>query len=325
VEHTAEIETLIAAQGFLILDGGLATQLEDRGHDLNHPLWSARLVTANPDAIREVHRSYLEAGSDCLITASYQASVPGLIAQGISKGEARSIIARSVSLACEARDDFGKSPRKGETPRLQPMVAASIGPYGAMLADGSEYRGNYGLSDDELRAFHEERWKILAESSADLLACETIPSLQEAMVLQRLLHETPAVLAWMSFSCRDGEHISDGSRLAECAALFEGDEQVVAVGINCTAPRFIASLIAQARLGAPTKRIVVYPNSGEIYDASERGWMGSSDPTDFGEAAVEWYGCGASMIGGCCRTEPRDIRAMRVALLRTDHKGGNAG
>ena len=322
MQQTARIETLIAAQGFLLLDGGLATELEKRGHDLDHPLWSARLLTANPDAIREVHRSYLEAGSDCLITASYQASVPGLIAQGISKGQARSIIARSVSLACEACAEFNNSPDHGETLRLQPLVAASIGPYGAMLADGSEYRGNYGLSDDDLRAFHEERWKILASSSADLLACETIPSLQEARVLHSLLHDTPQVVAWMSFSCRDGEHICDGSRLAECAALFEEDEQVVAVGINCTAPRYIASLIGQARLGAPTKRIVVYPNSGEIYDVKQRAWTGISDPTDFGEAAIQWYRCGASMIGGCCRTEPRDIRAL--ALLRKHDKGGSA-
>lgn len=316
MRQATPLESFLETQGFLVLDGGLATELEVRGHDLNDPLWSARLLTANPAAIREVHRAYLDAGADCLITASYQASVPGLVARGFSATEAESIIVRSVTLACEARDDFLSSAGNKGAPRIQPIVAASIGPYGAFQADGSEYRGDYELSEDELRAFHERRWEILADSAADLFACETIPSLPEARVLQSLLSATPGVRAWMSFSCRDGEHISDGTRLAECAALFEEDEQVVAVGINCTAPRHITSLIGQARLGAPTKPIVVYPNSGEVYDAENRAWTGESDPSGLGEAALEWFRCGATLIGGCCRTGPQHIRAIKATLTR---------
>ena len=153
---------------------------------------------------------------------------------------------RSVTLACQARDDFLSDPRNKDTSRIRPLVAAGIGPYGAFLADGSEYRGNYGISEGDLRAFHERRWHILAESPADLFACETIPSRPEARVLESLLRETPDVRAWISFSCRDGEQICDGKLLAECAALFDEDEQVVAIGVNCTAPCYIESLIGHA-------------------------------------------------------------------------------
>ena len=316
MQQAAPLDNFLARQGFLMLDGGLATELEGSGYDLNHPLWSARLLIENPEAICRVHRSYLEAGADCMITASYQASAVGLVAQGLSKKEAESTIVRSVTLACQARDDFLQDPGNKDTARIRPLVAAGIGPYGAFLADGAEYRGDYGISESDLRAFHERRWHILAESPADLFACETIPSLPEAKALKSLLRETPDVRAWISFSCRDGEHICDGTRLAECAALFDEDEQVVAVGVNCTAPRYITSLIGQARLGAPSKPIVVYPNSGEVYDAENRVWTGVSDPSDFGEAAVDWFKRGASLIGGCCRTGPHHIRAMKAALRR---------
>ena len=316
VKQVVSFDHFLARQGFLILDGGLATELEGSGYDLNHPLWSARLLIENPEAIRRVHRAYLEAGADCIITASYQASGAGLQAQGLSKIEAESTIVRSVSLACQARDDFLQGPGSKDTSRFRPLVAAGIGPYGAFLADGSEYRGNYGISEGDLRAFHERRWQILAESPADLFACETIPSLPEAKVLKSLLHETPDVRGWISFSCRDGEHICDGTRLAECAALFDEDEQVVAIGVNCTAPRYIASLIGQVRRGAPTKPIVVYPNSGETYDAKNRAWTGVSDPPDFGGAAVGWFKRGASLIGGCCRTGPHHIRVLRDVLMQ---------
>ncbi len=298
-----------------MLDGGLATELEERGHNIDHPLWSAHLLLTHPEEIRNVHRSYLEARADCLITASYQASIPGLMAEGASEEDARSIIARSVTLACEARDRFLEAPGDAGRDRVRPIVAASIGPYGAALADGSEYRGDYGVSDGDLRDFHRPRWEVLARSGADLLACETIPSLQEARVLQGLLREMPEVRAWMSFSCRDGHHISDGTPLVECASLFDGDEQVVAVGVNCTSPRHIEALIGQARLGAPSKPIVVYPNSGEVFDAKTRLWSGCSDASDFGDAALSWFRCGASLIGGCCRTGPQHIRAMRAALI----------
>ena len=290
-----------------MLDGGLATELQDRGHDLDHPLWSARLLLTQPDAIRDVHRSYLAAGADCLISASYQASLPGLRAEGVSEKEAKRLLQLSVAIACEVRDEFHER-------SIRPIVAASVGPYGATLADGSEYRGNYGVSRSDLRAFHEPRWEALNDSPADLIACETIPSIQEAEVLRELIEETPDACVWVSFSCRDGERISDGTPLEECAALFNNCGAVIAVGVNCTPPRMISSLIGRARRGAPDKRIVVYPNSGQTYDGERRVWVGDAEPMQFGPLAREWLRGGASLIGGCCRTGPQHVRAIRDAL-----------
>ena len=274
------ITPFLEKQGVLLLDGGLATELEKQGFVLDTALWSAHLLMTHPEAIRVVHRTYLEAGADCITTASYQASMPGFLAEGLSEREARSLMRKTVALANEARDDYMDAASAASTARLRPLVAASIGPYGASLANGAEYRGNYGVSNDTLRAFHEPRWEILAPASVDLLACETIPSYQEANVLLALLQQTPGRVAWMSFSCCYGLHISDGTPIAECAALCAACEQVAAVGINCTAPQHIPSLIEQIRGGASGKPVIVYPNSGEVYDGTTRTWAGTSDPID---------------------------------------------
>nr|WP_221308541.1 homocysteine S-methyltransferase [Nocardiopsis mwathae] len=288
----------------LVLDGGLATRLEALGCDLGDELWSARLLLDGPDLIRRAHRDFFSAGADVATTAGYQASLPALTRRGLSAREAADLLRRSVALAAEARDEHGGG-----------LVAASVGPYGASLADGSEYTGAYDLGEDGLAAWHRERWHILADSGADLLACETVPSYAEARALARLLAETPHVRVWVSFSCRDGAHISDGTPLADCAALFSGLDQVVAVGANCTAPRHIPSLVrAAATGGAP---VVAYPNSGESWDARNRRWAGSSDPVSFGAAALGWRDAGARLIGGCCRTTPEHIRQIRRRVRGT--------
>src|SRR5690625_3938589 len=285
----------------LVLDGGLATRLEDLGCDLSGGLWSARLLRDDPDVIRRAHRDFFAAGADVAITASYQAWEHGFTARGLTRENARALIARSVELALQARDEAGGG-----------LVAASVGPYGAALADGSEYTGDYGLSanTDALADWHRERWHLLAGTGADLLACETIPSFAEARALARLLGETPGVRAWFSFSCIDGEHISDGTPLAACAALLAGNPQVAAVGANCTAPRHIPDLIGRTgQLPA-----VVYPNSGESWDRRTRTWHGAADPEGFGEAAARWQRAGAQLIGGFCRTTPEHIRRIREHL-----------
>ncbi len=311
------IAPYLKKQGVLLLDGGLATELEKQGFVLDTALWSAHLLSTHPEAIRAVHRAYLDAGADCITTASYQASMVGFLAEGFSERAARSLLNKAVTLANEARDEYlARSTTKGTAARLRPLVAASIGPYGASLANGAEYRGNYGVSNETLRAFHELRWEVLATAPVDLLACETIPSYQEAEVLLALLRSTPDRFAWMSFSCRDGMHISDGTPIVECAALFATCDQVVAVGVNCTAPQHIPSLIEQVRAGASGKPVVVYPNSGEVYDGATRTWVGSSHPLDCRLAADDWFSRGACLIGGCCRMGPAHIKAMRAALLK---------
>lgn len=300
----------LTQQGYLILDGGLATELERRGYDLRDPLWSARILLDAPDAIRQVHLDYLRAGADCVISASYQATPQALRARGFTVAQSAVWLQRSVTLAAEARDLFLAEPA---VDRLRPLVAASVGPYGAYLANGAEYTGAYDLDRAGLVDFHRERWEILAGSSADILACETIPSYPEALALAELLAATPERYAWFSFSCRDGQHISDGAPLATCLAALEDLPNLAAVGINCTAPRYIPDLIAVAR-AVTRKPILVYPNSGEQFDAAHNVWIGSVDPVAFAQAALVWYAAGAALIGGCCRTGPTHIAGIRAAL-----------
>lgn len=299
---------LLAQYPVLVLDGALATELERRGCDLRDPLWSAKVLIEAPELIRQVHADYFQAGADCAITASYQASLEGFMRRGLTREAALELIRRSVWLAVEARDAFWQEPAH-RTGRPRPLVAASVGPYGAFLADGSEYRGDYGLSEAELMDFHRPRMAALLEAGADLLACETIPCFSEARALTRLLAEFPNASAWISFSARDEAHLWHGERLAECAAWLNDQSQVVAVGVNCTAPRYLPGLIEAIR-AVTSKPIVVYPNSGETYDPVQRLWRGVSDAETFAIEARRWYASGARLIGGCCRTTPDHIRTI---------------
>ncbi|NET09162.1 MAG: homocysteine S-methyltransferase [Merismopedia sp. SIO2A8] len=306
-------------QPFLVLDGGLATELETRGYDLNDALWSARLLLSDPEAIQQVHYDYLRAGADCVITASYQATIPGLLQQGLSEQEAIDVLRRSVQLAVAARDQFWQAPESRQG-RIQPLVAASVGPYGAYLADGSEYSGQYGLDEGELIVFHRQRWHILAATSADLLACETIPSALEARALAQLLKETPEVPAWVSFSCRDGHRISDGTVLEDAIAPLTGLSNVVAIGVNCTSPTYIPSLVRRIR-NVTDKLVLVYPNSGEVYHSETKQWHGYATVDDFATASQTWHEAGAMVIGGCCRTTLQHISAIRHFLSSSSQHG----
>jgi homocysteine S-methyltransferase len=255
-----------------------------------------------------VHLDYFKAGADCAITASYQATIEGFEKRGLTKQEAIDLIQKSVRIAIEARDEFWAEPanRAGTS---RPFVAASVGPYGAFLADGSEYRGKYGLSETELMDFHRPRMRALIEAGAEMLACETIPSLIEAQAIAKLLEEFPNITAWISFSGRDEKHISEGQTFADCVRQLENQPQITAIGINCTSPNYIPSLIREAKK-VTEKPVLVYPNSGETYNADKNAWNGDPVVDSFGEQAREWYKAGARLIGGCCRTTPEDIRVI---------------
>ena len=298
----------------LILDGALATELERRGCDLRDPLWSAKVLLENPELIDQVHQDYFRAGADCVITASYQATVAGFMRRGLTPEAALETIQRSVQLAIAARDAFWRD-EANHAGRPRPLVAASVGPYGAFLADGSEYRGDYSLNETELMNFHRPRLAALLAAGPDLLACETIPCWTEAQALARLLAEFPEACAWFSFSARDDEHISHGERLADCVAGLDAVPQIVAIGVNCTAPRHIPALIAAAR-SATRKPIVVYPNSGETYDAARHAWCGPATVDAFALEAQRWYDAGARLIGGCCRTTPAHIAQIAAWARR---------
>lgn len=308
----AEVREFLDRQGFLVLDGGLATELEVHGADINDDLWSAKLLLEDPGLIRAVHHDYLVAGADCIMSASYQATVEGFRKKGLSESEAVSTLAASVRLALEARDAFWEEPANREG-RLRPLVAASVGPYGAFLADGSEYAGCYGLTREDLFSFHRDRWHLFAESGADLLACETIPSLAETLALVDLLRETPDIACTVSFSCSNSESLCDGNGLAEAVTPLSELETVMAIGVNCVPPSLVAGLIGTVSR-ATDKPIVAYPNSGEKWDAVTKTWSGVAAPVDFGRAAREWYDLGARVIGGCCRTGPDHVRAIREEL-----------
>jgi homocysteine S-methyltransferase len=307
----ALLREFLERQGFLVLDGGLATELESRGESLNDPLWSAKILLSAPEEIAEIHYAYFLAGADVAITASYQATFPGLRAAGLTTHQAEQVIRHSVTVAMQARDCFWNDPQN-RVGRLRPLVAASVGPYGAFLHDGSEYRGDYCISRHELKAFHADRLAVLADSGADLIACETIPSLSEAELLAELLSETP-LPAWISFSCKDEAHISDGTKFSAAIAAVCKAEAVVAAGLNCTAPRLVSKLLEQAR-AETDKPLVAYPNSGELYDAATCAWRSTSEIGVLEKAARGWRDCGALLIGGCCRTTPETIRGIRTAL-----------
>ncbi|HEV2487555.1 MAG TPA: homocysteine S-methyltransferase [Terracidiphilus sp.] len=297
-------------RGIRVIDGGLASELEYLGARIDGPLWSAHVLEDEPEKVAAVHRAYIAAGSKCIATCSYQVSRLGYAEIGLPPERADAALLRSVALARSVVAEFlGR----------RVLVAASLGPYGAALHNGAEYHGNYDCSFAELARFHRERIEVLARATGphalDLLAFETFPSLEEVRAVGEALAPWPALSAWFSFSCRDSKHVSHGEPLAECASLVAALPQTVAIGVNCVPPHWIPALITELR-SASEKPVIVYPNSGEGWDATARCWTGTSDPADFGAMATEWFAAGAQLVGGCCRTRPAHIREVAQAAAR---------
>jgi homocysteine S-methyltransferase len=297
------IERALAQHGILVLDGGLSTQLELGGANLSDSLWTAKVLLEDPAAILEAHLAFLGAGSDVLITASYQVSFEGFAARGRDSTAAADALLASVAIAREAADT---------RPDLGVIVAASVGPYGAILTDGAEYRGHYGLTHAQLVAFHRRRIEILLDAGPDLLAIETIPSIVEARSLVEVLAGLPDAHAWFAFTCADGATLADGTPFAETVALVAQSPQVVAVGVNCTSPEFVGDLIRVAR-GVTTKPIVAYPNRGGFWDPAAKHWLGARN-RGLHELAPAWRTAGATLIGGCCGTDAADIKELATAV-----------
>ena len=305
---------VLAAGGVIVLDGGLATELERRGNDLSDRLWSARLLLEAPGEIVEAHLAYYRAGARVATTASYQASFEGFAERGIDHAVAAGLMRRSVELAAEARRRYRvECAEVGRDPGPL-FVAASVGPYGAVLADGSEYTGAYGLDGAALRDWHRERLAVLAAAGPDVLAIETIPSLDEGRALVALLAEGDGPPAWLSFSCADGSRTRQGEPVEAAFALADATERVVAVGVNCTAPEHVAELVARAR-AVTSKPIVAYPNSGERWDPGARRWVDDPGRRADVAAARGWVGAGATLVGGCCRVGPDRIAELAAAGL----------
>lgn len=298
--------------GQAILDGAMATELEKRGADIKDPLWSAKVLLEQPALIRDLHRDYFVAGADIAITASYQASFEGFAERGLGAREAAQLFRLSVRLACEAREQFlDQHAAAGAAPR--PLVAASLGPFGAHLHDGSEYHGRYAASNRVIADFHRRRLDVLADTAADLIAAETIPGLREAELLLRVLEEFPDARAWLSFSCRDDIAVCHGERFSSAVAAASSSAQIVAVGVNCTAPQFVAGLLESAQ-GCTALPLLAYPNSGECWIPGENAWEPGGPAQSLAEAARGWKQAGARLIGGCCRTGVGDIAELAEAL-----------
>lgn len=289
----------------LILDGALATELEARGCNLADTLWSAKVLMENPELIYQVHYDYFAAGANVAITASYQATPLGFAARGLDSGQASALIRQSVALAQRARDDY-RAASGSEAPLL---VAGSVGPYGAYLANGAEYRGDYALPAAEMKDFHRPRVAALLEAGVDLLACETLPSFGEIQALISLLAEFPHSSAWFSFTLRDAQHLSDGTPLSKVAEVINAAPQVVAVGLNCVALESVTPAL-QTLQTLTDKPLLVYPNSGEQYDAVSKSWHSAPSGCTLHDKFPEWQQAGARLIGGCCRTTPQDIAAI---------------
>lgn len=305
--YSGLVELALRDHAVLISDGGLASELEARGHhlsgDLGDPLWSARLLIDAPHEIAAVHAEYFRAGAMIATTASYQASFAGFAARGLDRIAAVKLLRRSVEVAQLARDEVDVSGL---------LVAASVGPYGAALADGSEYRGRYGLSVAALTDWHRPRLEVLADAGADVLALETIPDIDEAQALVNLIRQV-GVPAWLSYTI-EGTRTRAGQPLIEAFAVAAGIPEVVAIGVNCCSPNDVLPAIelAKTQTGKP---VIVYPNSGERWDPGRRAWIGPSQP--FGQLASGWVAAGARIIGGCCRVRPADIAELADGLHRT--------
>lgn len=290
------------ARGPLLLDGGLASALEAMGHDLRDPLWSAKLLLEKPEAIEAAHRGFVEAGAQVLTTASYQASLPGLRARGLDDAAALGLITLATTLArraAEGRDVF---------------VAASAGPYGAYLADGSEYRGDYGVPLSTLVEFHAAR--MPGFRGADVVAFETVPCRIEAEAIGRALTALPEGLgAWVSFAARDEAHVASGEPIEPCVASVLGNPRVVAVGVNCCAPADVQGLLT--RIAAITDLpLVAYPNAGRRWH--DGAWHGDGvTPSELAERTAGWVSSGARLVGGCCEVGCAHLEAQRAALERS--------
>ena len=315
----ASIKSILHEYPLVVLDGAFGTEIARRGFSTDDELWAAKALFAKPELVKAVHRDYFEAGADVSTSASYQATVEGFEAKGFTRSQAAELIRLSVRLVQEARDEFwenrqrtgGASVLSGKRP--YPLAAASVGPYGAYLCDGSEYTGAYSADRHELADFHAERLALLLEAQPDILACETLPLFREAEAILDELKKQPDAQAWISFTCKDNISTCGGDKIADCARFLDREPQVAAIGVNCTAPEFVADLIREIRAHTE-KPVAVYPNSGGTYNAADKNWKGESQP--FSAYVNTWYEAGARLIGGCCRTTPEDIRG--IAALRRE-------
>ena len=307
------IKLILEQKKYMIIDGALASELQRRGCDLNDSLWSAKVLIEQPELIQQVHYDYFKAGADCAITASYQATPMGFAQKGIELEESIKLIKTSVKLAQQAKMQYLNDIKEDKAL----LIAGSVGPYGAYLANGSEYTGDYQLSESEFIAFHKDRVTALIDAGVDILACETMPSFLEIKALAKLIQQFPMVNCWFSLTLKDQQHISDGTPLTEVIEYLNSIEQIVSVGINCIAlEKVTPALEVLSKL--TSKPLIVYPNSGEQYDPTTKQWHKNHHHNcTFANQLDTWIKLGAKLIGGCCQTTPEDIVEIHQLLNKS--------
>lgn len=307
------IKPILEQKKHMIIDGALASELQRRGCDLNDSLWSAKVLIEQPELIQQVHYDYFKAGADCAITASYQATPMGFAQKGIELEESIKLIKTSVKLAQQAKMQYLNDIKQDKAL----LIAGSVGPYGAYLANGSEYTGDYQLSESEFIAFHKDRVTALIDAGVDILACETMPSFLEIKALVKLIQQFPIVNCWFSLTLEDQQHISDGTPLTEVIEYLNSIEQIVSVGINCIAlEKVTPALEVLSKL--TSKPLIVYPNSGEQYDPTTKQWHKNHHHNcTFANQLDTWIKLGAKLIGGCCQTTPEDIVEIHQLLNKS--------
>ncbi|MFZ2577270.1 MAG: homocysteine S-methyltransferase [Lactococcus hircilactis] len=291
-------------EGPILLDGAMGTELSKKGLATNNDLWSALALITSPEEIYAVHKSYFDAGAKIAITNTYQANLPAFEKHGIDKKDGKVLIKKAVALARQARDESNQ----------EGFVAGSIGPYGAFLADGSEYTGAYHLSRAEYQAFHQPRLDALLEAGVDLIACETMPNFEEIKALCALIHRTsPSILYWVSFSLKDSHTLCDGTPLKKAITALAQESQIIAIGANCIEASLVDDAIAEFK-AASHLPIVIYPNSGESYDPISKTWQTNATAFNLADLATKWVKSGVQLIGGCCRTSPDEIKTIAQNL-----------
>ncbi len=308
------IKNFLEKQNALILDGALGTQMQNHGFNINDSLWSAKFLDENPNAIKLVHKEYLEAGADCIITSSYQASLEGFLEKGFSEEKADHLISSSIKIAKDTRDEFWESYKNSD--RLKPLVAASIGPYGAYLANGAEYSGAYEISEKKLSSFHKRRLDTIMKMSPDIIACETIPLFSEIKILSKLLEKYKTTTSWLCLSAKNESLTNAGDDVEEVISWLNAQKHIDAIGVNCTAPQYISTLVKKIKK-LSDKLIVIYPNGGSAYNPITKLWESSlTNSEEFAKMAYLWNSLGANIIGGCCETTPKEIKKIREYLLK---------
>lgn len=291
-------------EGIHVLDGSLATELKKREVEINSKLWTAEALADNIEKIYDVHLDYLWSGAQMILTDTYQANLPAFEKEGYTKKQAETLIAVAVQAAKKARADYE------EDTGNYALVAGSIGPYGAYLADGSEYRGDYLLSEAQYLDFHLPRLTTVLLQEPDCLALETQPKLSEPLaILKWLKQNVPFMPVYVSFTLKDEKTLSDGTPLAVAVQAVSEYDQVFAVGINCISPKLVEKALREIKQNT-AKKIIVYPNSGATYDAKTKTWQDLDKKIDFEQEAAKWHQAGADLIGGCCTTGTKDIKAV---------------